>query len=79
MQKNAFKAGQIKYFEDAWEKLTSDSWILEAIQGVTIEFTELPYQHHTPREPVLGYTEAKAVDNEIKKIIGTGGNYRFPS
>jgi hypothetical protein len=38
-----FKAGQIKHFKDAWEKLTSDSWILEWIQGVTIEFTELLY------------------------------------
>ena len=38
-----FKAGQIKYFKDASEKLTSDSWILEWIQGVTIEFTELLY------------------------------------
>ncbi len=67
-----FKAGQIKYFKDAWEKLTSDSSILEAIQGVSIEFTALPYQHHTPREPVLGYTEAKAVDNEIKKLLEKG-------
>ncbi len=38
-----FKAGQIKHFKDASEKLTSDSWILEWIQGVTIEFTELLY------------------------------------
>ncbi len=34
-----FKAAQIKHFKDASEKLTSDSWILEWIQGVTIEFT----------------------------------------
>ena len=38
-----FKAAQIKHFKDASEKLTSDSWILEWIQGVTIEFTELLY------------------------------------
>ena len=45
-----FKAAQINHLKDAWEKLTSDSWIL----GVNIEFTELPNQHYTPTR-----TEAK--------------------
>ena len=44
-----FKAAQINHSKDAWEKLTSHSWILEAIQGVNIEFTELPNQHYTPK------------------------------
>ena len=58
-----FKAAQINHLKDAWEKLTSDSWIL----GVNIEFTELPNQHYTPTR-----TEAKRVDYEINKIFETG-------
>ena len=58
-----FKAAQINHLKDAWEKLTSDSWIL----GVNIEFTELPNQHYTPTR-----TEAKRVDYKINKIFETG-------
>ena len=64
-----FKAGQIKYFKNAWEKLTSDPWIIDTIQGVKIEFTKLPYQSYSPREPVLGEKEANAVDQEIAKLL----------
>ena len=67
-----FKAGQIKHFTDSWEKLTSDPWILEAIQGVNIEFTSPPYQSYIPKEPTLGNTEANAVDNELLKLLAKG-------
>ena len=34
-----FKAGRLKWFQTAWSKITSDQWILKAIQQrLEIEF-----------------------------------------
>ena len=45
-----FKTGRLKWFQSAWSKITSDQWILKAIQGVEIEFLMKPFQLRSPKE-----------------------------
>ena len=67
-----FKAGRLKYFSAAWSKITSDPWILEAIQGVKIEFQMKPFQRLPPRELNVSYSEGFIVDREINKLLQKG-------
>ena len=66
---NPFKAGRLKYFSAAWFKITSDPWILEAIQGVKIEFQMKPFQRLLPRELNVSYSEGLIVDQEVNKLL----------
>ena len=46
---NNFTAGQLREHVSAWESLTSDPFILDAIKHYHIEFeSEVPYQAQTP-------------------------------
>ena len=67
-----FKAGRLKYFSAAWFKITSDPWILEAIQGVKIEFQMKPFQRLPPRELNVSYSEGLIVDQEVNKLLQKG-------
>ena len=48
-----------------WEKLTSDQWILNSVQGFSIEFNDLPSQQFRPHEIKLSTNEKAGLDAEI--------------
>ena len=39
---NDFRGGRLKHFAQYWKGFTTDKWILESIEGCSIEFTEKP-------------------------------------
>lgn len=59
-----------------WQNITTDNWILQAISGYKIEFTELPIQVKAPREiPFIG-EQWEIVDNEVKQLLQKGAIVR---
>ena len=43
-QSENFKAGQIRFHLPQWQQLTIDRDVLKMVEGVDIDFTELPIQ-----------------------------------
>lgn len=66
--------GRLKEFILQWTKLTSDKYILEAVMGYKLEFSnsQPPAQFVIPFPYKLSELEATAVDNEIKRLKEKG-------
>ena len=70
--KPKFVGGQISKFGAEWRKITSDSWLLNSIQGVSIPFVELPIQSREPQPYRLSEEESASVDTELLKFLEKG-------
>ena len=70
---NNFRAGQLREHVSAWESLTSDPFILDAIKHYHIEFEcEVPYQAQTPRHIYSSLSDKEVIDGEIPKLLLKG-------
>ena len=67
-------AGRLQQFFSAWETITSDKYILQAIKGYKIEFIDNvePRQTHLPWEIGFNAQECDIVDQEIDKLLSKG-------
>ena len=67
-------AGRFQHFFLAWEAITSDKYILQAVKGYKIEFTDNvgPRQTHLPWEIGINAQECDIVDQEIVKLLSKG-------
>ena len=64
-------AGRTALHKAAWQKLTSDQWVLEAISGNKIELIPHPCQAHQP--PTLEKGErATAISKELTNLLEKG-------
>ena len=63
-------AGRLQHFFSAWESITSDSYILQAVKGYKIEFIGSvgPHQTHLLWEIGFNAQEYDIVDQEIVKL-----------
>ena len=64
-----FKGGKLSDNYDKWLQITSDKWILDAIEWYAIEFSESPCQNHIPPPLRLSKAEQEALDCEISEFI----------
>ena len=62
----------MKFFGDFWSKLTSDSFILECINGVKIEFDSDPIQYRAPNEIKCNISERLLIDLEVHSYLKKG-------
>ncbi|XP_068739614.1 uncharacterized protein [Montipora capricornis] len=70
---NTFRAGQLREHVSAWESLTSDPFILDAIKHYHIEFkSEVPYQAQEPRHIYASLSDKEVIDGEISKLLLKG-------
>ena len=70
---NNFRAGQLREHVSAWESLTSEPFILDAIKHYHIEFkSEVPYQAQTPRHIYSSLSDKEVIDGEISKLLLKG-------
>ena len=69
---NNFQAGRLKDFVGNWQRLTSDAWILKMIQGIDIEFIDLPFQAPFPKRIDFNEEECAIIDNEIDTFLAKG-------
>lgn len=59
-------------FKDEWKKITSDSFILECIQGYKIPFTGFVYQHKKPNVSFNSGKDLINCENAIEKLLRKG-------
>lgn len=63
-------SGNLKNHLTFWKSLTTDSNILEIIQGYKIEFSMMPYQHNPRITPIpKNMTKLTLIQEEIDSII----------
>ena len=56
----------------AWERISTDKWLLNTVQGVRILFVEVPQQEREPRPYKLSEEESEFVDTELVRMVAQG-------
>ncbi len=46
-------AGRLQHYLNNWECITQDSWVLDAVKGLWIDFRQQPWQITQPAELVF--------------------------
>lgn len=69
-----FEAGRLKYYSHEWEKITTDSNLLDIVKHCHIEFTDniKPCQTHTPFQNIFNEKENDIIDKEIQNLLEIG-------
>ena len=62
-------AGRLQYFKSNWVKITQDPWVLEAIQGYRVPFSQQPYQSYPPRALTHSQPEEAHMHQEIESML----------
>ena len=70
-------AGRTCHFLHNWKSLTQDPWVLRAVEGVKIDFTQPPHQARRPQPPHLSATEMELVKEEIEQMLSKGAIRRL--
>ena len=71
-QSENFKAGQIRFHLPQWQQLTIDRDVLKMVEGVDIDFTELPIQEKTPPSHQFSKEQTKAIASEVTELLNKG-------
>lgn len=64
-----FHAGKVSLYTDAWKCITSDRWLLSQLQGYSIEFVQIPYQHKHPPNIRFSQEEQTFIHEQMNKLI----------
>ena len=69
-----FKAGGLQHFLYEWKKITSDSFVLDAVAHCYIVFDWVPEALSGATRPYHSFTEAEQtiIDNEVEKFLLKG-------
>ena len=66
---NNFTAGKISRFMDNWKLITSDTKILEVVNGYSIEFESKPFQNTVPKPIKFNENDTAIIDAEISDLL----------
>jgi len=69
---NPCTAGRLKNFLSKWKTITSDQRILNAIRGVTIDFSDQPTQFFIPSQYNFNPSEVEIIDQQIECFLERG-------
>ena len=61
--------GNVSAKLSVWENLTSDSFVLECVNGIKIPFTSTPYQKRIPKEYYADLEKSLFIDLEVDKLL----------
>ena len=62
-------AGRTHSHLQNWEILTQDLWVLQAVQGYLIDFTQTPIQLHHPPPTVLPTTDHNMMSEAVIELL----------
>lgn len=62
-------AGRHQYFIANWEVVTQDQWVLDAVKGFAILFTNEPHQPYPPRILEHSAEEEVALWEEVESML----------
>ena len=71
-------AGHLKHFVTNWELVTKDPWVLSAISGYQICFTEHPYQNTQPNM-TFSVKDQELINKELEDLIQKQAIWSVPS
>lgn len=61
-------AGRLKYFVKNWELVTNDPWVLQAVSGYQICFSNLPFQKTIPAM-MVSVEDQEVINKEVEELI----------
>ena len=65
-------AGRVAHFQENWEMLTNDQWVLQIVAGYQIELSKTPCQTSYPH-PMMGSKEEQAqITTEVAGLLAKG-------
>ena len=62
-------AGRLSLFMSNWRVITNDMWVLNCIQGYTIDLVSQPHQAHPPAELKFSQAETESLTAEVQRMI----------
>ena len=71
-------AGRLRHCSINWEKITTDSWVLETVQGLRLNFVSPPVQTIFPQEASLSEEDHSLVTLEIQEMLQKGAIHMVP-
>lgn len=67
-----FQGGKIALFLNEWKSLTDNSWILDLVEGLILDF-DFPVNQTVPPNPIRFNEEEKVlIDSEVDKFLARG-------
>ena len=64
-------AGRLRHFQQNWQRITQDEWVLETVAGYRIPFTHNPRQSSRPPSHTSS-EEISFIEDEIQSILQVG-------
>ena len=71
-------AGRLSHCLINWEKITTDSWVLETDRGLRLNFVSPPVQTIFPQEASLSENDCSLVSLEIQEMLQKGAIHLVP-
>lgn len=71
-------AGRLRHCLLNWEKITTDSWVLETVRGLRLNFVSPPVQTVFPQEASLSGDDRSLVTLEIQELLQKGAIHLVP-
>lgn len=62
-------AGRLRLFTDKWRKITTDKYILKAVNGYKIPFNKIPRQYYSPEQRKGSSDELRMIESEVEKML----------
>jgi len=68
----SFKGGQLVHCISKWKEITSDSEVLNCVQGKFTEFSTQPTKHRGPMKKTFSPSDSLVIEAEIQKLLSDG-------
>ena len=62
-------AGRLQLFLTNWRKTTTDPWVINCIQGYSIDLIEEPFQYQAPKELTFSQEETNLLTTEVENMV----------
>ena len=56
-------------FLNNWKVITQDQWVINCVQGYTLDLIQYPHQQQTPKELVFPQKETQSLSEEVQAML----------
>ena len=65
-------AGKLAYHLSNWQVLTKDQWVLNTVQGYSLDFISEPHQGAPPHTPQYSSEQHQLIEEEVRALLKKG-------
>ena len=65
-------AGRLAYHLSNWQVLTKDQWVLNTVQGYSLDFISEPHQGAPPHTPQYSSEQHQLIGEEVRALLKKG-------